>query len=387
MVDSRFKTLVVEDSLVQAQYMQSVLDEFGFDVTHVETLSTALESLSTEKWDLILLDLTLPDSEGIQTIDLVLESKTEAAIVVLTAIDLSGEIGANSSRKGVQDFLLKKDVKDISKLYHVLHHAVERKRFVTKIEKLNKQLDQKNKDLEAFMNAATHDLKAPLRSVFALCDWIKEDHTESMNSEITEQLDKIQNKSLHMTNLIDSLLNYASVGNEKTPWTTVDLNEAVEEVKDDLIADIKEKKADIIVDGKLPMCFSKQVFIKQLLQNLISNAIKYSRTDTKPIVEISCQSYQMESIHLITIKDNGLGIDAKYLNRIFEPFTRLHSASEVEGSGVGLATVKRIVDLHEGEVFVKSTPGQGSSFAISLPIKRNEQDQSSNSTKIFTKIF
>ncbi|RYG45490.1 MAG: GHKL domain-containing protein [Chitinophagaceae bacterium] len=179
---------------------------------------------------------------------------------------------------------------------------------------------------------------------------------------------RIENATERMGNLIDDLLLYSHVSHRPHDMEPVDLNEKVQRVLEDLELDIQEKQAQITV-GHLPVVNGYRRQLQQLLQNLISNALKYCSNDVKPQIDISAVTVVEDGrkYHVIAVKDNGIGIDSQYKDKIFQMFTRLHGKNEYSGTGVGLSIVKKVVENHNGSYRVESTPGKGSTFMIALP--------------------
>jgi len=172
-----------------------------------------------------------------------------------------------------------------------------------------------------------------------------------------------------MGNLIDDLLLYSHVSQRPHEMEWVDLNEKVQRVLDDLELDVQQKGAIISVD-KLPVVKGYRRQLQQLFQNLISNALKYSKKDVPPRIDISATEVteHEKPYHLIKVKDNGIGFEQEYADKIFQMFTRLHGKGEYSGTGVGLSIVKKVIENHNGYIRVESTPGKGSIFKVFLPI-------------------
>jgi signal transduction histidine kinase len=184
-----------------------------------------------------------------------------------------------------------------------------------------------------------------------------------------------------MHNLIDDLLDYSRITTKAKPYEHLSLNNIVEDVLSDLELRIKETNAEIKI-GQLPEIDADPVQMRQLFQNLIGNALKFSSNDVKPVIEIECK-YKDTVVHTnehngiqyncgIIIRDNGIGFDQKYAKRIFNVFERLHSRSEYEGSGMGLAICQKIIERHNGHISVASKEGVGTTFTIELPFKHKE---------------
>lgn len=257
-------------------------------------------------------------------------------------------------------------------LVSVVRDITERKEAEAELKRHMKKLEDSNRDLEDFAYVASHDLQEPLRKVQAFGDRLKAKYGASLGPEGEGYIDRMQNASRRMTDLIRSLLEYSRVTTRGKPFTKVDLSEIVRDVLLDLEARIEQTGGEVLVE-KLPVIEADPYQMRQLFQNLIGNALKYVRSGSTPRVKIYAQ--QLEGVCRIFVQDNGIGFDEGYLERIFRPFQRLHGkGAEYEGTGMGLAIVKKIAGRHEGSVTAKSTPGKGSTFIVTLPIKQPQDD-------------
>lgn len=233
----------------------------------------------------------------------------------------------------------------------------------------NKELGRSNEELQDFAYVASHDLQEPLRKIAAFSNLLEEDYRDILPPEAHVYLQGLKKSSVRMRTLINDLLTYSRVTTQAQPYETIDLHKITLEVIDDLQSRIDETKAAINV-GKLPKLEADPLQMRLLLQNLLSNALKYSKTDEPPIVRI--YSENKGGWCTIYVSDNGIGFNEQYLDRIFTIFQRLHGKSDYEGTGVGLAITKKIVDRHGGTITAQSSPGKGSTFMVRLPLKQNK---------------
>jgi len=222
----------------------------------------------------------------------------------------------------------------------------------------NELLQQSNADLENYTYVVSHDLKTPLRAIRSFSTFLLEDYHDKLDETGKEYLKRIENATTHMNELIESLLILSRVGRKFTEIEKVDLNSLLDEIIMDLKPIIESRNGKIVVN-KLPEINVQRVWIKELFMNLIDNGIKYNKSSV-PKVEISCEERAKD--YLFKVADNGIGIEEKYLNRIFKLFERLHSNEEYEGTGAGLAICKRIVENFGGKIWIESIFGKGSSF-------------------------
>ncbi len=225
-------------------------------------------------------------------------------------------------------------------------------------------LKKSNEDLEQFAYIASHDLQEPLRAVSSYCQLLKEKEYNDVDEESKKFLDYIIDSSFRMKTLIKELLDYSRVGRKDKPFEKIDLEKLLQEVLYDFEVSIKETNANIIVESELPEIFAIRFRIKQLLHNIISNSLKF-RSDKSPIIRIGCCEEECSPHWLFYIKDNGIGIDEKYYDRIFGVFKRLYSREDYPGTGIGLALCKRIVETHGGKIWVESKEGTYIYFTIS----------------------
>lgn len=226
-----------------------------------------------------------------------------------------------------------------------------------------KNMKEKNKELEHFARAASHDMKEPLRNISSFSSLIQYRHKEELSSEVAEYLGFIEKSSKRMTMLLNDLLAYATTGNKNETLEAVDLNFVLEETKKDLSRKIEETRA-LIKAETLPVIPAYKSSMEQLFQNLINNAIKFQPKVDGNIPTVYITAKKMNDLYKITFQDNGIGIPKDKIDSIFESFNRLHSKTEYDGSGLGLATCKKIVDLHNGKIEVESTVGKGTSMIL-----------------------
>ncbi len=233
---------------------------------------------------------------------------------------------------------------------------------------INKELQRSNANLEEFAHAASHDLKEPVRKILFFTDQLKHQLSDHLKEAELRSFYRIENASQRMSNLIDDLLLYSHVRQRPHEKELVDLNIKVQNVLEDLELDIIEKKAIVNV-GELPKVQGYTRQLQQMFQNLISNALKYSNADISPVIEISAAKVVKNDQHfyMISIKDNGIGFEQEYAEKIFQIFTRLHGKGLYTGTGVGLSIVKKVVENHDGLIEVESKLGVGSEFKVYLP--------------------
>lgn len=229
------------------------------------------------------------------------------------------------------------------------------------LQKAYNQLERANRELNDFAHMVSHDLKAPLRGIKSLANWITADYADKVDPEGREQMDLLVSRVDRMHNLIGGILQYCRVGRLSEEQAPVDLNEVLSEVIDAVAA---PPNIEIAVDGELPAVACVKAHITQVFQNLLSNAIKYM---DKPKGQIRIGCVEKEEHWELAVADNGPGIEERYSGKIFGMFETLCPRDEFESTGVGLAVVKKIVELYGGTIWVQSQPGQGSTFFFTWP--------------------
>lgn len=231
-------------------------------------------------------------------------------------------------------------------------------------DKLLKILKEQNIELDAFNHSVTHDLKTPLRSINSFSKLVERRYKDSLDKNGKEYIQFIISGTNKMNTLINDLLAYSKIRKVDLNIETVDMNTLVENTYLDQIKDIENKP--VLIKTHLPNVKGDSVLLKQVWQNLISNAIKYSSKNEEIIINISATQTNKEV--LFSIKDNGIGFDMKHAKKLFEIFKRLHTENEFTGTGVGLSLVHRIIEKHNGKIWAESEPNKGSIFYFTLPL-------------------
>lgn len=247
------------------------------------------------------------------------------------------------------------------------------------LEKTIKALERSNMHLEEFAHAASHDMKEPLRKIHTFADRLKQILGPRMSETESQLFQRIMTSAERMQLLVEDLLEFSHVSIQTWAAEQIDLNEKVQKVLADLELSIEEKAAEVHVE-KLPVITGNRRQLQQLLQNLISNALKYSKPGVAPVIEITSKEVLGEEsgfeiiledkqtpFHLISINDNGIGFEQQYANQIFKIFTRLHGKNEYAGTGIGLAIVQKVIQNHKGYIMAEGEPGVGASFKVLLP--------------------
>ena len=243
---------------------------------------------------------------------------------------------------------------------------------------IQNEIQRSNEQLKQFVASASHDLKAPLRTIYSFTQILNMQLEGSLNEETQEYMDFILSGVKSMQDLLKDLSNFAKIGLEKESKKIVDFNLILEGVKRNLGYAIEESQATILVKNKLPihLAYSHQVI--QLFQNLIGNALKFRKDDVKPVIIIQCE--ETPEFFQISIADNGIGMDQQKHAKAFEAFSRLSYKTDVAGSGLGLSICKKVVETWGGTIRFESEPQVGTTFFITLP--KNTENTATNNVKI-----
>lgn len=231
------------------------------------------------------------------------------------------------------------------------------------IKDRTQKLEQANNELKDFAHVVSHDLKAPLRAIKSMAEWLIEDYAQLLDKEGREHLNLIQTRTQRMQSLINGLLEYAKVGQDLVKLQQVNMHKEME----DLILFLDPpKNIEVKITTELPTLWTDKIRINQVFQNLLSNAIKYNDKE-KGLIEIFVE--ENEQTYVFSVKDNGPGIEEQYFNKIFKVFQTLEARDKFESTGVGLSIVQKIINLLNGKVWLTSTIGKGALFNIELPKK------------------
>jgi PAS domain S-box-containing protein len=266
----------------------------------------------------------------------------------------------------VEDHMIKNKNNGSSHMSGVLIDITDHKNAEEKLKQLAEKLTQSNKELEQFAYVASHDLQEPLRMVASYIQLLQRRYKGKLSDEADEFINYAVDGVMRMKTLINDLLIYSRVNTKEAPLESVDLNKVLELTLTNLRTSIEDNNATVNVET-LPTVNANSLHMNQLFQNLISNAIKFKKPDVNPVVNISARHLGNE--WHFTVSDNGIGIDKEFSDKIFVIFQRLHNQSEYQGTGIGLAICKRIIEKLGGHIWVESEAGEGSSFNFTIPDK------------------
>ena len=424
--------LIVDDRQDKRLAMETIIEDLGQNIVQASSGREALRHLLNQEFAVILLDVNMPGMDGFETAVLIRERKSleNVPIIFVSAVSDTETHVSRGYSLGAVDYILAPIVPEILRakvavfveLYKIteqvrqqaedlrLAHSEleirvkrrteelavanealqieirERQRAEESLRQLNLDLEERvsdrtkelrtaNQELEAFSYSIAHDLRAPFRQIHGYAEILQEEFTSALPLEAQNYLNRIGSKSLEMGQMVDDLLNLFGVARQKLDFDNVNLNDLAQEV----ISTIKGDSTDRSIVwkiGNLPTVKCNYRLTRQVFDNLISNAVKYTRPRNPAHIEIGCNPTDHEDV--LFVCDDGVGFDMGSVERLFGVFQRLHRAEEFEGTGVGLALVSRIVRKHGGRIWAKGEVNQGATFYFTLGKKVNKHPEDPN---------
>ena len=403
------KILVVDDRADNLLSIETILEHTHYTIVKAGSGRAALKALLKQQdFTLILMDVQMPDLNGFETASLIYERDRlkHIPIIFITAHDYSDENifkgyqlgGVDYIYKPINPDLLRAKVAVFVELYYKKHLMLmqeqsliqanknleieinERKISEEKVNQLNNQLVENinelkktNEELERFAYVASHDLQEPLRKIILFGGIVHENYGAQIGAEGRDMMHRVIKSSERMQLLIDNLLSFSRSSFTAGSLETTDLNVLLKSVLTDLDVFIQQKNAVIQMES-LPTVYVNPPLIRQVFQNLLINALKFSREGIRPEISISfkktapaLQADAHTSYYQLYFKDNGIGFDMQYLDQIFMAFKRLHTQDQYEGTGIGLSICKKIIEKHNGSITAVSELAKGTTFIVSLP--------------------
>jgi len=409
------KILLIDDREDNLYALESLLEPEGYVFVKAHSGKEALKILLHEfDFALILMDVQMPNLNGFETAALIFERERlkHIPIIFITANSYGEENIIKGYRTGAIDYiykpinpeLLKAKVAVFIDLYNKSQQLILQEQKILAINKnlqneikerivseekisvLNGQLlrnieglEKANKELDRFAFMASHDLQEPLRKIKTFCNLFYKKHSHLLGNDDLRDILRIEQSANRMQELINDILDFSKLNTEKDEFRQTSLTSLVSEVIEDLEPLIHEKNAAVHVE-ELPTLTIHERLMKPVFSNLLNNAIKYSRKNVAPVIHIfSDATAKTDAIPpkdgssrycRIYVKDNGIGFNQQYSEQIFEMFKRLHNSRDYEGTGVGLALCKRIMEKHNGFISALSEENEGSTFILSLPLQQ-----------------
>lgn len=352
--------LVVDDAPEHIQFVASILKRGRYSIRAVTDGTQVFKALEKGVPDIILLDIVMPEIDGFEICRKLKEDAAYSSIPVIffTAVDDSYNI-VKGFQIGAEDYVSKPVNPDVLLARVETHIQLKRR---------TDRLKEAYKEMESFNYMISHDLKGPLWDIQKLVKYLEDAVASGEREDEAELLEALHEKSQEAVDLIEKLSDLTRMSSVPLRIEAVDMNKLVKEVYEEIIIDYYDY--DIEFDcSSLPIVFGDRLLLRQVLVNILSNALKFSRNRKPAIISVECQKAGME--YVFSIRDNGVGFDMKYSGKLFGMFQRLHSQQEFEGTGAGLAIVKKIIQRHSGRAWIEAEPDMGAVFSFTLPVRVN----------------
>jgi len=366
--EHKLSLLIVDDEPASMRALCDTLEYEGYQTFGFTAPSEALAAMRERSFDLLLADLQMPGTNGID-----LMKSAQMIDPTLVAVIMTGhgalDTAISAMKAGALDYI-QKPIKLVTAL-PVLERAlavrqlrIEKKKLEDSVRERTEELKIANRELEAFSYSVSHDLRAPLRAVSVFTQSLQSEHSGALNEEGQRLLANVNAGAAHMDRLITDLLRLSQLNRQALHRVPVRFGDMIQRIIDGMAAERAGREIEFVV-ADFPTWQVDQGLMQQVFVNLLSNAIKFTRERAKARIEIGCR---LDGTALVCfVKDNGVGFNMKYMNKLFGVFQRLHSAEQFEGTGVGLSIVRRIVERHGGKTWVDGEQDQGATFYFSIP--------------------
>ncbi|MGK7954493.1 MAG: ATP-binding protein [Crocosphaera sp.] len=375
--------LLIEDNLAEARLLHEVLKgarRQEFKLVHTKRLQDALNELETQTFNIILLDLTLPDSQGLDSLAPIISQNSHIPIVVLTNMN-DEELALEAVRKGAQDYLVKRHI-TLDILVRSICYAIERKQMEEKLKEANQILEKRveertvqllkaqelNQLKSEFVSMLSHDFRNPLNTILLSAGLLEDSYEQLTQEQQVCYFQMIRHAVQDMNELLSEvlLLGKADSGKLKTNFNELDLKYFCQQIINSLHLSFEEKNQILLNfegDFQTELELWDEKLLWHILHNLLSNALKYSPEGGKIFVDIIAEKRSV----IFRIQDQGIGISQESQKHLFEPFYRADNVDNISGTGLGLSIVHKCVEAYEGTIRVESELNRGTTFTVILP--------------------
>lgn len=362
------KILIVDDEVAQMTALCNTLKDHGYETTGYSSAQAALDSIGGSSFDLLLTDLMMPEVDGISLLQKALQKDPHLVGIIMTGEGTIATAVA-AMKSGALDYILKPF--KLSAILPVLDRALTVRRLRLENAALERcvrertaELESANKELEAFSYSVSHDLRTPLRHIEGFADILVKSAGAALSEKDKRYLNLIIDSAAQMNRLIEDLLDFSRTNRTEMRRTEVDLQELLEKTIRELQPETEGRNI-LWEKGPLSPVQADPSLLQQVFSNLLVNAIKYTRPRNPAKIEIGCRIEPEETV--IFVRDNGVGFDMQYADKLFGVFQRLHRKEEFEGTGIGLANVRRIIARHGGRTWAEGKVDGGATFYFTLP--------------------
>ncbi len=359
--------LIVDDRKENLLATEKILRRLNAGIFKANSGNEALSLMLRHKFAVVLLDVQMPEMDGFETAMLMQEYEhmRGVPIIFVTAISKEERYATQAAEIGAVDYIFKPINSEIlkSKVKVYLDLYVQREQIL----KLNDTLQQSNEELERFAYICSHDMQEPVRMMNSYGEIIARKYNDVLDEKGKKYLTFIVDNAQRLQKMILDILSFSRVGREELKTESIDCNRVAKEVIAEFEPVILKTQARI-ESGSLPVLITSDTLVRALLHNLIGNALKFQDGAKTPHIKIQAQ--QNDGEWQFSIQDNGIGINPDFRDKVFAIFQRIHRKEEYPGTGIGLSTCKKLVELYGGKIWFDSVPGEGSSFFFTLPQKK-----------------